>query len=308
MRRIPASLSLTVALATLTSALSGQSNLILNGDFETGSLKPWVESGWACSTAIAKHDCDGTAPSETFSAILGGKAGQTRQPNGYWPGNSIEQNVLTIQSLTYLFTADIQIQNIQAPGIANADAGMVEIFVDGTAVGKHEFGRFNPNVNDNPRARMCFTFQATSTGQVPLKVEFSRKYYCSSRTPTVFLDNATLIQAPVQPIICPLGERFLNQTADISIQGTASANFALYLGLAKLPSGIAIPGFNGAWSLSGPVFQLFVVQFDSSGHYSFQPAIPNDPTLAGLLLHWQAIEAATSGVSIGEACSFAFYN
>ena len=57
---------------------------------------------------------------------------------------------------------------------------------------------------------------------------------------------------------------------------------------------------------SPPFFQLFVLQFDPYGKHPFKPAIPNDPTLDGLLLYWQGIEAP-GAVNIGEVTSFAFY-
>ncbi|MEE2887824.1 MAG: hypothetical protein VX951_10380 [Planctomycetota bacterium] len=298
------SLAAIIATTAFAFSLPCQVNLVVNGDFETGVISPWVESGWSCASTVSKHNCAGAGDSQTFNCILGGKAGQTRRPNGYWPGNAIEQDVLVVQTVEYLFMADVQVQNMQSPATGNADAGLVEVFVDGVSVGSHNFGRYNGNTL--PRARMCFTFKATTTGLKTLLIDFSRRYYCSTRTPTCFIDNIVLVQAPMRPIVCPIGERYLNATANISIDGTPSANFALFLGLGQMPSGFAIPGFNGSWWLNAPFFQLFTLQFDAQGHYGFQPPVPNDPTLDGLLLYWQAIEAP-GAVNIGEVTSFAFY-
>jgi V8-like Glu-specific endopeptidase len=280
-------------------------NVIINGDFATGSISPWVEGGWACATGVSQHDCAGSGLSETFNCLLGGKAGQTRRPNGYWPGNTIEQSVMMIQGLTYLFTADIQVENVQSPATGNADAGLIEVFVDGNSVGSHNFGRYTGNTK--PRDHMCFTFTPQSTGCKALVIDFSRKYYCSSRTPTAFIDNVKLVMSPTLPIICPRGERKVNATASIDIMGTPGANFALLMGTGKTPFGITIPGFNGQWWLDGLIFNLFAASFDpATGGYNFAPPIPNDPNLVGLLLTWQAIEAP-GAVNIGEVTSFAFY-
>ncbi|MCA8955913.1 MAG: hypothetical protein KDC87_07555 [Planctomycetes bacterium] len=293
----------SAAVAALALSIPAQ-NLVTNGDFETGSLAPWTESGQVLGSRVSQHDCDGAGSSYTFNCEHGGNSTQTKLPNGYYPGNAIEQNVLLVQSVEYLFMADVQVQNIQSPTSGNADAGKVEVFADGVSVGLFDFGSYT--ANDDERNRMCFTFTATTTGQKPLKIEFSRKYYSSVRTPTAFVDNVVLVQSPLRPIICPRGERAIGTTVNIDIEGTANAQFALYLALKKLASGVQIPGFGGAWWLDGVNVQLFIQSFDGSGKFTFPAPVPNDPNLAGLLLHWQSIEAP-SAVTIGQVTSFAFY-
>ncbi len=292
-----------IAAVALACTLPSQNNLVVNGDFETTTIAPWVESGYTLASQVSQHNCAGAGASYTFNCLHGGKAGQTRRPNGYWPGNAIAQKILFVQTLEYLFTADVQVQNIQSPATGNADAGLVEVFVDGVSVGKHDFGRYTGNTA--PRARMCFTFKAATTGQKELKVDFSRKYYSSSRTPHVFIDNILLTASPIRPIVHPRGERKINAPANIDIHGTANNRFGLFIGTGKLTSGVQIGGFGGAWWLSGAIHQLFVSTF-SGGSYNFKPVIPNDPGLVGFLVHWQAVEASTA-VNIGEVTSFAFY-
>jgi hypothetical protein len=293
-----------IAAVVLACTLPSQNNLVVNGDFETSTIAPWVESGYTLSSQVSKHNCSGAGASYTFNCLHGGRTGQTRRPNGYWPGNAIEQKILVVQTLEYLFTADVQIQNIQRPATGNADAGLVELFVDGVSVGKHDFGRYVGNTA--PRARMCFTFKAATTGQKVVMLDFSRKYYSSSRTPTLFIDNILLTASPIRPIICPRGERKINATASIDIEGTANSRFALFIGTGKLTSGVKVANFAGAWWLSGVTAQLFINNFDNAGKFNFKPPIPNDPGLIGFLIHWQAMEANTN-VSIGEVTSFAFY-
>jgi hypothetical protein len=293
-----------IAAVVLACTLPSQVNLIVNGDFETKTIAPWVESGWASSSKVSMHDCAGAGLSYTFNCLHGGKSGQTRRPNGYWPGNAIEQTVLMVQTAEYLFTADVQIQNVQSPSTGNADAGLIELFIGGVSVGKHNFGSYAGN--SKPRARMCFRFKGPSTGLKAFKLDFSRRYYSSGRTPTAFIDNILLTLAPSEPIICPLLERKINATATIDIAGTASSRFALFYGTGKFASGVRVPGFSGAWWLSGVSGQMFVNTFSGTGNFIWKPMIPNDPGLVGFLIHWQAVEANTR-VSIGEVTSFAFY-
>jgi hypothetical protein len=289
----------------LASALPGQFNLLTNGDFETGSISPWVESGYTLASRVSLHNCAGAGDSQTFNCEHGGQSGQTRRPNGYWPGNAIEQDVQIIQGLEYLFVADVQLENVQSPMSTNADGGLVEVFVDGASVGRHDFGRYQGGTK--PRARMCFTFTATSIGLKTLLIDFSRKYYSSVRTPTVFIDNVYLVQLPVRPLVCPVGERLINSTVNIDIEGTAGSTFGLFAGTGKLPTGIVLGGFQGAWWLDGLVSQLFTSTFNSAGYYAFAAPIPNDPTLAGFPITWQGVEINGAGVAMGEPTTFAFY-
>jgi hypothetical protein len=301
--------SLRILLATtamtFAAALPSQFNMLKNGDFETGTIAPWVESGYVLASRVSQHNCAGAGDSYTYNCEHGGQSGQTRRPNGYWPGNAIEQDVQIIMGLEYLFVADVQLQNVQSPSTGNADAGLIEVFVDGTSIGSHNFGRYTGNTK--PRARMAFTFTATSIGLKKLLIDFSRRYYSSSRTPTAFIDNVYLVQLPVRPIVIPIGERRINSTVNIDIQGTANSTFGLFVGTAKLPSGIVLGGFQGAWWLDGLVHQLFTSTFSSTGLYGFTVPIPNDPNLVGLELNWQGVEINTAGVAMGVPTAFSFY-
>ena len=302
--------SLRILLATtamtFAAALPSQNNMLVNGDFETGTIAPWVESGYVLAQRVSKHDCAGSGDSYTYNCEHGGKAGQTRRPNGYWPGNAIEQDVQMITGLEYLFVADVQLENVQSPSTGNADAGLIEVFVDGTSIGSHNFGNYVGNTK--PRARMAFTFTATSIGLKKLLIDFSRKYYSSVRTPTVFIDNVYLVQLPVRPIVTPIGERRINSTVTINIEGTPTSTFGLFVGTAKLPNGIVLGGsFQGAWWLDGLVHQLFTSTFSSTGLYGFKVPIPNDANLVGLELNWQGVEINTAGVAMGVPTAFAFY-
>ncbi len=301
----PSHLVSTLAVVALSATLTAQSNLLTNGDFEGASLSPWKETGYRLSSAVSSADTTGVGASNCFNCLHGGMSGQTRKPNGYWPGNAIEQPVLQVQTVTYLFTADVMVTNVQSPNTGNADAGQVELFIDGNLIGNYDFGRYVGNTTH--RARMCIKYTAAATNPTAnCSIAFSRKYYSSSRTPTVFIDNAQLVQGPRSPIICPIGERKINTTANIAITGTANARFGLFVGFSKLASPVTIPGFSGQWVLGNPMENLFIVSFDSKGEFAFKPAVP--AIAKGIPIWWQGIEAPTAtSVVIGEPAMFGFY-
>ncbi|MCB9888659.1 MAG: hypothetical protein H6836_03710 [Planctomycetes bacterium] len=294
-------LHLTSFFVLLTGALPAQ-NLVTNGDFNSGNSNGWTFAGYTLGAAVDMFDTNGIGSSNCFNCRPGGQV----TPPPYAP-NSMAQNVLVIQGIEHLFTCDLA--NSRLVNLSNADGGTVEVYVDNVLVARHAFGNYVSGSTN--RNRLCARFTPTATGQKELKITFHRNYLTSTGTnptPTVYIDNISLIASPNLPVLCPRGERKVGTTMNLEVSGTANAQFALFVSPAALSSGFQIPGFGGLWWLGNPLLQVVNgLPLDAGGLNTLNLPVPNVPGLAGLPLYWQAIQASGSTVTVGELALFGVY-
>jgi hypothetical protein len=291
-RLIPA----VVFAAVLASA--GAQNLVVNGHFDAGNSNGWTQNGYSQGAQVSSFDTTGVGASDCFNCRPGGQT----TPPPYLP-NSIEQDILQIQGLDYLFVADLAVARIVS--VNNADAGTIEVFVDNVLVTRHAFGSYTaPEVK---RERLCARYTATATGQKTLKITFHRTFLTNTNTPTSHIDNISLLQVPFNPVICPRGERKLGGTLNLEVDGKPNAQFGLFVSLSQLPSGFPVPGFSGLWWMGPLTIQVLTAGLDAQGAFKLVQAIPNQAGLAGTPLYWQAIQVSGPLVTMGELARFGFY-
>ena len=294
-------LVLTAAVGSLLVAITpAQVNLVVNGDFEGGTSKNWKMTGYTLGAQVSKFDTAGIGSTLCFNNRPGGQT----TPPPYAP-NAMEQDILQIQSVEYLFTCDLAI--FRSVAVGNADAGTIEVFVNGVSIRKKAFGSYASGTT--MRERLCVRYTPQSTGLKTLKITFHRRYLSgqTSPTPTSYIDNISVIQSPNQPILCTLGERKLGGNLDLKVLGTANANFLVMVAVSRLKTGVPIPGFGGLWYLGSPLLEFLRNNTGSTGKYKLLLPIPNLPSLSGVPIHWQAIQAAGSTVTMGVPATFGFY-
>lgn len=118
-------------------------NVLVNGDFQTGSLSPWTPFTTANGTNgtglpdVVPFDTTGTGASLAAHFDVG-----EVNFTGLQEGGGIEQTFTLSSSGTYNFFANIASQD-DADGQINADAGTYSIIIDGTTLQSDSLGRFN---------------------------------------------------------------------------------------------------------------------------------------------------------------------
>ena len=228
--------------ASLTTALSAQTEWVTNGDF-TGTLTPWtmggaysvnpgLETGW---------DTTGLGASDSFGVNAGGQV----VPPPYAP-NWIEQSILMIQGLTYEIRADASGARPGNPPLGNADIGTIWIEVDNVEVARHAFGNYPGNTTPPPvkRAQLCGRFAPSTTGQVMVRIYFERAYLGGSVNPRMNIDNVS-VKDVIGPTYCVVGNRQLGSSVSHTVTGAPGALFGTFAALSEFPAGFMFPGVFG---------------------------------------------------------------
>ena len=290
------SILLSLALA-IPAMAQNDANLVTNGDF-TGTLLPWVMGGgYSCAPGLdTTYATDGITVSDAFGAGPGGQV-----TPGPYPPNTIEQSINVVFGTTYELRADVSSSRASASG-TNADAGTIYAQVNGVEVARITFG--NITITETKRAHLCARFVASVTGSVPLTIFMERRYLCNTGTPRVNVDNVS-VEDVTGPTYCIVGNRKIGTTVTFQVEGEPNAVYATFLA-GGATGGLAIPGFNGLYTLDLGSTSLFLLGgLDAAGLASVPLSIPNDPTLKNSPLFHQAVTVGGSNeIGLGFGCVF----
>lgn len=291
--------------ALLCLSATAQTEWVTNGDFTT-TLTPWVlggaysvnpglETGW---------DTTGRGASDCFGVNAGGQV----TPSPY-PPNTIEQQILMIQGLTYEVRADASGSRTAAPTVNNADIGTIWIEVDNVEVARLAFGSYTNNGlpgGEVKRAQICGRFTPATTGQVTLKIFFQRQYLGGAANPRMNLDNVS-IRDVAGPTYWIEGNRKIGTTLNHQVRGTPNALFGTFIAAGENPAGVSFPGIGGLWFLDLPTTTTLVLGvLDANGQATFARTIPNNPAYLSTPLFYQAAEWTTAiqfGLHFGVVCT-----
>lgn len=287
-------------LAAAATCLPGQgTEWVTNGDF-TGTLAPWVmggaysvnpglESGW---------DTTGIGASDSFGVNAGGQVAP-----GPYPPNTLEQQILVIQGLTYEFRCDASGARPNST-TNNADIGTLWVEVDDVEVARHAFGSFtSPQIK---RAQLCGRFQPNTSGFVTLRIFFQRQFLGGAANPRMNIDNVS-VRDTVGPTYWLRGNRMLGANITQEVRGAPFAFCGLFLAAAANPTGTQFPGVLGSCLLDlGSTVTLAFTVADANGVGSLPFSYPNDPRFLSTPLWFQGAEQTTQiafGLQFGVVAS-----
>jgi len=141
MKRVPSLLTLCILTAFFAvSAHAG--NILVNGDFGTGSLTPWTPFTTSNGTNgsglpnVVSFNTTGTGSSNSAHFNVGEVSFNKTQQGG-----GISQTVDATTAGMYSFFANIASQD-DANGLVNSDAGTFSIVIDGTTDATDSLGAF----------------------------------------------------------------------------------------------------------------------------------------------------------------------
>jgi hypothetical protein len=183
-----AALPLVLVLCTPSFA----SSLLVNGDFETGTL-----TGWTVFTTSNGTNGVGLPNVVPFETILGFPASDAAHFNvgevtfdGTQQGGGLSQSVVVTDAGLYTFSLDIASQD-DPDGQINADAGLFSILIDGVAVTGIGLGPFT-----SPFQILRGTLSGSTTlsaGAHTFAIEITRSGQQDlSASPHQYVDNVTL--------------------------------------------------------------------------------------------------------------------
>lgn len=287
---------LCIVLGTSTTTLPGQgSEWVTNGSF-TGTLSPWVMGGaYSVNPGLETGwNTTGMGPSDSFGVNAGGQV--TPAP---YPPNTLEQQILVIQGLTYEFRCDASGARPSSPTVANADIGTIWVEVDSVEVARHAFGNYTPQ--EIKRVQICGRFQPQTTGLVTLKIYFQRQYLGGAANPRMNIDNVS-VRDTTGPTHWIAGNRRLGTTVQQQIRTAAFTPYALFIAAGENPAGTPFPGILGSCYLDlSSTATLAIGAADGNGSASLPLSYPNDPRFLSTPLWFQAVDWTTQ-LSFGWQC------
>lgn len=187
--------------ALLSLSAPAHANLIVNGDFESGTLDGWttysVKGGGLTGSAtkdplkVVDFDTDGDGVSSLAGRFHVGQIGT--YVAGQYAGGGISQSFVTG---TGLLSLSLDVAAILAPDqTENADGGLFRVFLDGALVSAFNAGSL---YNSTPvRDHLSFSGQIDA-GDHTLSIEMTRKYlsgWLGNATPFQYVDNV-VVDAP----------------------------------------------------------------------------------------------------------------
>jgi hypothetical protein len=298
--RLPLSTVVHAALAcALLASLPAQTEWVANGSF-TGTLAPWTMGGaYSVNPGLdTTWDTTGMGVSDSFGVNAGGQV----TPSPYAP-NTIEQQIIVVQGLTYEFRADLSGARPNAVNTANAHIGRVWVEVDNVEIARVDLGAYV--VPLTKRAQVVGRFVGSTSGLVTLRIFFQRDFLGGSANPRMNLDNVSLKDV-VGPTYWLNGNRKIGTTVQQRVSGDANTLFATFVSLGEIPGGIPVPGIVGLVGID-PLTAVTLGSglLDATGAASLPFAVPNDLAFVSTPLYYQAVGVGTQLVlSLHFGCVF----
>lgn len=194
-------------IATLSAGSAQASNLILNGDFASGTLASWTHYTTAGGTlsasasdpfGAAAFDVDGNGASDLAARFRVGQSGSYTP--GMPAGGGIAQSFVSTAgsfSLSMNFASFFE----AAPISPASEGGLYQIFLDDLLLGSWNAGSINPGQT----ARNSVLYAGLiSAGSHTLKIEMSRAALSSASfmapSPRQFIDDVSLSVTATSPV------------------------------------------------------------------------------------------------------------
>jgi hypothetical protein len=286
MRAIP----LLLLVPFLASSLPAQgTEWLTNGSF-TATLAPWVMGGgYSYNPGFENWDTTGLGASDGFGVSPGGQVA----PAPY-PQNTLEQQFLAVQGLTYEFRCDAISRSQNT--LTNVDGSTVWVEVNNVEVARFVFGQIL--AGQIKRTQICGRFMPNTTGQVTLRINFQRAYLCNGTTPRVNIDNVS-VKDVAGPTFWINSSRKLGTTVVCAVRGDANAAYATFIAAAERNPGLPLPGISGLLMLDGTAQMLTLSTLDAMGIGNSNLAVPNLPFLLTTPTWYQAGMLSGTAISLG---------
>ena len=190
----------TAWLLTLLSAgvMARATNLLTNGDFETGVLTPWTAFTTVNGTngtglpAVNSFDTTGSGATLAAQFDVGEATFDTTQQGG-----GLTQGFTAPAAGTYNFFANIASQD-DPDGLVNGNAGTFSILIDGTTLTSDNLGAF-ATANQIIRATLSGAV-ALAAGGHTFEILVTRPFTSGGTdTPQEFFDNISVSSAAPEP-------------------------------------------------------------------------------------------------------------
>jgi PEP-CTERM motif len=199
-----------VVIALALSSARAHANVLVNGDFETGTFAGWTPFATSANGSIgttvggrAIVPFDVTGSGATDAARF--QVGQISFTPGILEGGGIRQTITTGAGMA-VFHADIAAQ--ETHGTGNAAGGLFVVLLDGVALASFDFGFIA--ALDTERSSLDFTAPVT-TGAHVLSLQMTRPFVSGALgiSPFQYFDNVSLnvssVDEPATLLLVGLG-------------------------------------------------------------------------------------------------------
>lgn len=180
---------LTAAMCSVVTTSAAPTNLVNNGDFETGDFSNWTvfqTANGVINESVVMYDTTGSGAS--YAARF--NVGQVNHIPSVFEGGGIYQE-FNAEAGAWEVSA-VAIAACDPGGGANYEGGLFELIIDGTVVDSHQFG-YSP-VGQILRATLAANGNFAASGLHEIRIKITRPWTSDlSAAPYQYVDNINLV-------------------------------------------------------------------------------------------------------------------